>query len=142
MSNKTFDKQLQHHTPSRMPNENRLSVTPNFFQTCPSGHVVWQWSSQSTLKYGMQIGDFMLAVNILLSGNNYAKVALLFQYMNMGMVGRSTFFKIQDTYCVDTIKQFWEEKRAAIVSRAQSKASVVVLGKFYDFPLNSILYSP
>lgn len=79
----------------------------------------------------MQVGDFMLAVNILLSGNNYAKVALLFKFMNMGMVGRSTFFKIQDTCCVDTIKQFWEEKQSAIISRLQPKPSVVVLGKFH-----------
>lgn len=70
----------------------------------------------------------MLAVNILLSGNNYAKVALPFKLMNMGMMGRSTFFKIQDTYCVDAIKNFWEEKRHAIISRLQPKPSVVVLG--------------
>ncbi|KAK0142690.1 hypothetical protein N1851_019380 [Merluccius polli] len=95
---------------------------------CPSGHTVWQWSSQSSLKYGMQIGDFMLATNILLSGNNYAKVALLFKFMNMGMVGRSTFFKIQDSYCVDTIKQFWEEKRREVVPRITPKPSIVVLG--------------
>lgn len=96
--------------------------------TCPHGHIVWRWSSQSTLEYGMLIGDFMLAVNILLSGNNYAKVALLFKFMNMGMVGRSTFSKIQDTYCVDTIKEFWEEKRGEVISKLQPKASVVVLG--------------
>ncbi|XP_037623771.1 uncharacterized protein LOC119487169 [Sebastes umbrosus] len=96
--------------------------------TFPFGHIVWRSSSQSALKYGMLIGDFMLAVNILLSGNNYAKVALLFKFMNMGMVGRSTFFKIQDTYCVDTIKQFWEEKRGLVISQLKPKASVVALG--------------
>ncbi|XP_030261975.1 uncharacterized protein LOC115574526 [Sparus aurata] len=95
---------------------------------CPFGHIVWNWSSQSKLKYAMQVGDFMLAMNILLSGNNYAKVALLFRFMNMGMVGRSTFFKIQDTYCVDTVKQFWEEKRNAVISQLQPKPTVVVVG--------------
>ncbi|KAG5281254.1 hypothetical protein AALO_G00069120 [Alosa alosa] len=66
--------------------------------TCPVGHTVWRWSSQPTVRYGMLAGDFMLASNILLSGSNYAKVSLLFQFMNMGMVDRSSFFTIQDTY--------------------------------------------
>ncbi|KAG1928002.1 hypothetical protein F2P79_023847, partial [Pimephales promelas] len=94
---------------------------------CPNNHCVWQWNSQPTFKYGMQAGDFLLASNILLSGNNYGKVALLFMFMNMGIVEQSTFFKIQDTYCVDTIKDFWDTHRAGVVSRLQSKDNVVVL---------------
>lgn len=78
----------------------------------------------------MQAGDFLLASNILLSGNNHAKVALLFKFMNMGIVDWSTFFKIQDTYCVDTIKDFWDNNRAEVVSRLQSKDNVVVLGEY------------
>ncbi|XP_016116920.1 uncharacterized protein [Sinocyclocheilus grahami] len=64
---------------------------------CSSDHTVWKWSSQPTFTHGMLIGDFMLATNILLSGNNYAKIALLFKFMRMGMAERTSFFKIQDT---------------------------------------------
>ncbi|XP_026111452.1 uncharacterized protein LOC113087934 [Carassius auratus] len=85
--------------------------------TCLVGHTVWRWSSQPTLRYGMLAGDFMLASNILLSGSNYSKVSLLFQFMNMGMVDRSSFFTIQDTYSVDTVKEFWEERRAEAINR-------------------------
>lgn len=111
----------------------KFNIFNTFFvlQICPFGHVVWRWRSQPTLKYGLQIGDFMLATNILLSGNNYGKVALLFKFMNIGMVGKNTFFKIQDTYCVDTIEDFWEEKRKVIISRLQNKPDLVVLGKFH-----------
>ncbi|KAJ8271057.1 hypothetical protein GJAV_G00122270 [Gymnothorax javanicus] len=94
---------------------------------CPNNHCVWQWNSQPTFRYGMQAGDFMLASNILLSGNNYAKVALLFKFMNMGIVERSTFLKIQDTNCVDTITDFWHEKRAEMLSKLQPEDNVVVL---------------
>ncbi|XP_059378891.1 uncharacterized protein LOC132114662 [Carassius carassius] len=59
---------------------------------CCNGHTVWKWSSQPNFKYGMLAGDFMLACNILLSGNNYAKISLLFKFMNMGMVEKSSFF--------------------------------------------------
>ncbi|XP_028296913.1 uncharacterized protein LOC114458700 [Gouania willdenowi] len=95
---------------------------------CPFGHTVWKSCSQPTLKYGMLVGDFMLSTNILLSGNNYAKISLLFKFMKLGMVERSTFFRAQDSYCVDTIKEFWSQKRAAIITQLQAKGPVVVLG--------------
>lgn len=74
----------------------------------------------------MLAGDFMLGNNILLSGSNYAKVSLLFQFMNMGMVDRSSFFTIQDTYGVDTVKDFWEERRAEAINRLKDRDVVIV----------------
>ena len=71
----------------------------------------------------------MLSANILLSGNNYHKVALLFRYMSMGMVAPTTFFAVQDSYCVDAVKEFWEEKRTVVIEHLRTKDSVVALGK-------------
>ncbi|XP_044213397.1 uncharacterized protein LOC122986283 [Thunnus albacares] len=93
---------------------------------CPNGHSLWRWNSQPVMKFGMQAGDFLLSTNILLSGNNYAKVALLFKYMNMGMVNKNTFFSIQDTYCVDTGKDFWEERKTEALSHLQGRDVVVL----------------
>ncbi|KAA0722789.1 hypothetical protein E1301_Tti008711 [Triplophysa tibetana] len=93
---------------------------------CPNGHSLWRWNSQPVVKFGMQAGDFLLSTNILLSGNNYGKVALLFKFMNMGMVNTNTFFSIQDTYCVDTIKDFWEQRRNESVSQLQGKDVIVL----------------
>ncbi|XP_077058348.1 forkhead box protein K2 isoform X4 [Siphateles boraxobius] len=44
--------------------------------TCPNGHTVWRWSSQPTVRCGIQAGDFMLATNILLSGSNYSSMGM------------------------------------------------------------------
>ena len=54
--------------------------------------------------------------------------------MKMGMVAHSTFFKIQDTYCVDPVEKFWERNRADVLTRLRQKDRVVVLGKemFYN----------
>ncbi|KAL7389596.1 hypothetical protein ABVT39_006744 [Epinephelus coioides] len=76
----------------------------------------------------MQGGDFMLATNILLSQINYCKIALLFQFMKMEMVAQSTFFKVQDTNCIEPIEEFWERYRADVVTRMRQKDQVVVLG--------------
>ena len=70
----------------------------------------------------------MLASNILLSGNNYYKIAHLFYFMNMGMVNKDTFFAIQDTYVVDGVKEFWEKKRSDSINRLKGK-EVVVIGE-------------
>ncbi|XP_045924710.1 zinc finger protein 436-like [Micropterus dolomieu] len=78
------------------------------------------------MKCGTQAGDFLLSTNILLSGNDYAKVALLFKFMNMGMVKKNTFVSIQDAYCVDTVKSFWEERRTEALSGLQGKDVVVL----------------
>ena len=107
-----------------------IFLSSSFSQMCPYGHTVWKWASQPKLKYGMLVGDFMLATNILLSGNNFAKISLLFKFMRMGMVDTSSFFRIQDSYCVDTVKEFWSEQRASIISQLQSKGPVVALGEF------------
>lgn len=69
----------------------------------------------------------MLATNILLSGNNYLKIAHLFKYMNMQTVDESTFYRVQEHYCVETIQSFWEEHRLTILDRLQGKG-VVALG--------------
>lgn len=76
----------------------------------------------------------MLCTNILLSGNNYRKVALLFKFMAMGMVCESTFFKVQDTYCIEPVEEYWEKTRGEVLDRLRQKDHVVVLGEKYCFP--------
>lgn len=47
--------------------------------------------------------------------------------MKMGMVNRNTFFTIQDTYYVDAIKEYWEERRKEAISHLQGKNVMVGL---------------
>ncbi|XP_051272909.1 uncharacterized protein LOC127372967 isoform X2 [Dicentrarchus labrax] len=101
---------------------------------CPNGHRLWRWNSQPVMKAGVQAGDFLLSTNILLSGSNYTKVALLFKFMNMGMVNKNTFCSIQNNYCVGTVKDFWEERRTEALSRLQGKRVVVLAGGMNDSP--------
>ncbi|XP_049420242.1 uncharacterized protein LOC125881220 [Epinephelus fuscoguttatus] len=107
---------------------------------CPNGHCLWRWNSQPVLKFGLQAGDFLLSSSILLSGNNYAKVSLLFKFMNIKMVNPNTYFTIQDTYCVDIIKEFWEEKSSKAISQLQGKNVVVPGDGRNDSPGHSAQY--
>lgn len=77
-----------------------LSVQMRLF-----GHTVWKWNFQLALNYRIEVGDFMLAINLPLSGDVYAKEHYFPElFVNVGMVGRCVCFKIQDTCCVDRIR--------------------------------------
>lgn len=78
----------------------------------------------------MQSGDFMLSFNVLLSGNNYRKVAMLFKFMNMRMVAESTYFRIQESYCIEPVQEYCEATRAEVIDCLRLKDHVVVLGEF------------
>ena len=80
----------------------RVGSTALLIWTCAKGHKGRRWSPQPKLrKRGVYAGDFLLATNILFSGNSFAKVALLFKFM--GMVSRVQFERIQALYAVPTI---------------------------------------
>ncbi|XP_056451672.1 uncharacterized protein LOC130386676 [Gadus chalcogrammus] len=95
---------------------------------CSDGHLLWRWCSQPTFKYGLQGGDFMLSSSLLLSGNNYSKISLMFKFMNLGCVCDSTFRKIQLQYCVPVINRFWKRQLNALIPEMKRRNSVVLLG--------------
>ena len=56
------------------------------------------------------------------------KVALLFRFMNLGMVSRVQFERIQALYAVPTIMGYWEQLRTTTVHQLQGK-QLVLAGK-------------
>jgi len=82
---------------------------------CFTDMSTWSRRVEVISAQGMHAGDFLLSTNILLSGNNYAKIALLLKFMNMRIVNQTTFFWIQDHFCIDPIKEFWDKKRKEII---------------------------
>ena len=82
----------------------RVGSTALHIWTCAKGHKGRRWSSQTKLrKRGVYAGDFLLATNILLSGN---------KFMNLGIVSWVQFERIQALYAIPTIMGYWERLRA------------------------------
>ncbi len=75
---------------------------------CPSGHIAQKWTSQPIVR-GRPLGDIMLATSILVSGNNFKKIQLLAQSMQMSMISAPTFFRFQRLYCFPAISEYWEK---------------------------------
>ena len=70
----------------------------------------------------------LIGAAILLSGNNFSKVALMARFLRLHFVSISTYQRIQRTYLVPAIEAFWETKQAEIVDEFKDK-QMVLLGK-------------
>lgn len=77
----------------------------------------------------MHAGDYMLAMNILLSGNNFRKVDLLFRFMNIGSISHNLFDQVQLQYCVPVIKSVFNTTITSVRQSLQDK-SLILAGMF------------
>ena len=97
-----------------------------FFQVCPNDHVGWRWCSQPRLRArGVPAGDFMMATNILLSGNNFAKVSLLLNFTNLGCPQSALFDAVQALHCVPEIEAYWDSLQASVHDQLKDKSLVL-----------------
>ena len=104
------------------------------------GHEIYAWASQPRLRqHGVNLGDFLMCANILLSGNNYQKISLLLKFMNLGMVSKQTFHRVQKLYCLPEIDKEWERTLQATHMRLNGK-EIVACGKCQQVQLLFILY--
>lgn len=55
-------------------------------------HKKGNWASQPRLE-GMYAGNLLLPTSLLLSGNNYRKVALMAKFFNLGFFAESNFYR-------------------------------------------------
>ncbi|KAL3874220.1 hypothetical protein ACJMK2_037265 [Sinanodonta woodiana] len=74
---------------------------------CNGGHMVHKWCSQPILNNRLHAGDLLLAAAILFSGNNFKKVAMLAKFLRLPFPGESSFNKIQRTYLILVVDNYW-----------------------------------
>ena len=76
----------------------------------------------------MNLADLMLASAITISGNNFAKVALLLRFANVAMVSQSSMYRIQAHLVVPVVNQYWAEMQQGVLDEHRGK-DLVVAGK-------------
>ncbi|XP_033633448.1 uncharacterized protein LOC117294995 isoform X1 [Asterias rubens] len=70
---------------------------------CEQGHSSY-FCCQETLQ-GTHLGDLQLASALVLSGNDYASVLLMFNFMNLRMIHKKTFTAYQQKFICPVIKE-------------------------------------
>ncbi|XP_070548070.1 uncharacterized protein [Ptychodera flava] len=94
---------------------------------CQAGHINFTWCSQPILNRRLHAGDLAASSAALLSGNNYAKIALFAKIMNLGFVSKSTYYKIQKHYLVPCIDEYWLSHQHQVLEKYKDK-EIVILG--------------
>ena len=77
---------------------------------CQSGHVGGRWAAQPSCSK-IRAGNVSLASALLLSGNSYTKVGLMFNFCNLQYFSSTLFNQYQKLYIIPTINEFWEQQK-------------------------------
>ncbi|XP_070545553.1 uncharacterized protein [Ptychodera flava] len=94
---------------------------------CPANHTNFKWCSQPLLNRRLHSGDLITSAAILLSGNNYGKIHLFAKMLNLKIVSKATFHKIQKHYLVPSIDEYWLKHQQNMIDKHKDK-NLVVLG--------------
>nr|XP_022297616.1 uncharacterized protein LOC111106987 [Crassostrea virginica] len=77
--------------------------------SCSNSHTKHRWCSQPVLNKGLHSGDLVMSAAVLCSGNNFSKVKLMANMINLHLPSPSSYTRIQRTYLVPAIEEKWEE---------------------------------
>lgn len=80
----------------------------------------------------------MLSAASLLSGNNFQKISDFAKVMKLPIVNISTYHRIQRTYLVSSIDQFWINLQTSTLEDYIGK-DVVVLGIIFHVNMSYVL---
>ena len=76
----------------------------------------------------MKVGNVLLASAILLSGNNFEKVKLMFSFLGLGLMSRPSHFKIQTKHCCPVIEKEFSQMTDKNIEKYIGK-EILVIGK-------------
>lgn len=94
---------------------------------------MYEWSQNSFMvltasqNKRLHAGDLRSAASILLSGNNYQKVAHFEKFLRLPFVCATTFSKIQKTYLIPAGDEYWCSHQENILANFRGR-DIAILG--------------
>lgn len=92
-----------------------------------NGHKIHSWCSQPLLNKRLHAGDLLSAASILLSGNNYQKIAHFAKFLRLPFLCATTFSKIQKTYLIPAVDEYWCNHQENILANFRGR-DIAILG--------------
>ena len=99
------------------------------FQVCQNNHEILSWSSQPFLPNFTMLGNFKFSAAIVLSGNNYRKIALMCQFLKIGIPSKTSFERVQRNYVVPEVDKYWNTIKQSAQEKGRA-VDVIVAGKW------------
>ena len=86
------------------------------------------------------VNTVVLAASVLISGNNFSKVAMFSKCSNLQFVSVSTFHRIQKLYGIPAIKSFWGEMQKEMEGVFEKEKLVLAGDGRNDSPGHCVQY--
>ena len=100
-----------------------------------------RWCSQPRFEYGQHLGDFNVCSAILVSGNNFSKVAVMFKAAGIQPPNQTLYTRVHGHYAAPAVSRYWVVVNQPILDRlSQQEDKVVLLGEYRTI-LSNILES-
>ena len=113
---------------SHFCNNSSYTIVHNFvLQACEDGHEVNRWSSSPMLPNGVYSANLQAVSSVVVSGNNFAKIALFAKFLGLAFPGSSSFYRIQNKCVVPVVDRYWANMRDSALEEHRA-VNVVVSG--------------
>ena len=84
---------------------------------CTRGYNgIWESSAVHGVKRGRKVyaATVLLAASVVVSGNNFDKLSMFMEFLNVNFLSESTFSRIQMTCVTPVVKKLWEAMKAKV----------------------------
>lgn len=96
---------------------------------CGAGHGgVWESSDvliQKDRGPKVYVNDVVLGASVILSGNNFSKIALFMNCLNLNFISNTSFCRTQKLHVLPTIQTFWSDMKKVIHDIIKEKKVVL-----------------
>ena len=106
---------------------------------CQSGHAGGRWSAQPSCDK-IRARNLTLASALLLSGNSYTKVGLMFNFCNLQYFSSTLFNQYQQLYIIPAINDFWQQHLEQVWNEKAGKDIILSGDGRNDSPGHSAQY--
>lgn len=104
-------------------NHHIIGTTAVIKWCCTSGHK-GTFSPSKDLNE-IYSNNLQVAASIMLSGNNFAKVEKLANFLGLSFISDSTFYRMQRLYFIPAISEWWSWQREQLLKEFVSKEVIV-----------------
>ena len=75
--------------------------------------------------YLLYVSNLQIAAAVLLSGHNFGKINRLAESMNLALISKSTYFRMQRLYLLPAVNEWWEWMRKELMNEFQRQDAIV-----------------
>jgi len=99
--------------------------------SCKNNHF-GKWISDNILSVkkasNVYVSDVLISAALMFSGNNYIKLKMFADFLNINMVSASTFHRIQKLYCTPSINEYWLNMKDVINDVYKDYSNICLCG--------------